>query len=375
MTTKDEPIDWGERLNRLLDFLQEIYARARRLFSFQWMPGGAWTGYLAGGVLTLGLVIPFLLSLWWGIQPGRFNVVENARQLAAERGHPDTGELTPGYVSVAALDQLTSFLLDKPGGYLHNDILPPGMLMDNMPSFERGVVIQIRDFAEALRDDMTRSQTQSREDPDLAMADPQFSFDFNKWGVLFITSTEHEYRKGQEALRAYLDRLAEAENGAEAQFYVRADNLRDWLKTVEMRLGDYAQQLAAARTEIRVQRNLEREPAGTKAKHEPSNEVIATPWMEVDNVWWEARGASYGLLHLLKGIRHDFRPVLKDKNALPSMNHVIRELRMALHEKDAWMVLNGEPFGLLANHSMTMSSYMARANAAVIDLRNLLEQG
>jgi hypothetical protein len=39
------------------------------------------------------------------------------------------------------------------------------------------------------------------------------------------------------------------------------------------------------------------------------------------------------------------------------------------------MVLNGDGFGLLANHSLVMASYIARANAAIIDLRNLLQQG
>ena len=39
------------------------------------------------------------------------------------------------------------------------------------------------------------------------------------------------------------------------------------------------------------------------------------------------------------------------------------------------MILNGSGFGFLANHSLVMASYISRANAAVIDLRNLLSQG
>jgi hypothetical protein len=37
--------------------------------------------------------------------------------------------------------------------------------------------------------------------------------------------------------------------------------------------------------------------------------------------------------------------------------------------------MNGSGFGLFANHSLVMASYISRANAAVIDLRNLLERG
>ncbi len=39
------------------------------------------------------------------------------------------------------------------------------------------------------------------------------------------------------------------------------------------------------------------------------------------------------------------------------------------------LILNGEGFALVANHSLVMASFISRANAAVIDLRMLLERG
>jgi hypothetical protein len=39
------------------------------------------------------------------------------------------------------------------------------------------------------------------------------------------------------------------------------------------------------------------------------------------------------------------------------------------------MVLNGSGFGVLANHSLVMANYISRANAALIDLTELLSQG
>jgi hypothetical protein len=39
------------------------------------------------------------------------------------------------------------------------------------------------------------------------------------------------------------------------------------------------------------------------------------------------------------------------------------------------IILNGSGFGIFANHSLVMASYISRANAAVIDLRSLLSQG
>ena len=39
------------------------------------------------------------------------------------------------------------------------------------------------------------------------------------------------------------------------------------------------------------------------------------------------------------------------------------------------MVLNGAKFGAFSNHSLVMANYISRANAAIMDLRFLLQQG
>ena len=53
--------------------------------------------------------------------------------------------------------------------------------------------------------------------------------------------------------------------------------------------------------------------------------------------------------------------------------HVARKLILRGHKNT--MVLNGGQFGLFANHSLVMANYIARANAAIIDLRKLLQEG
>ena len=140
------------------------------------------------------------------------------------------------------LIDVAGVLLDKPGGYLSNDVLPPGVWLDNMPNWEFGVLVQIRDLARALRNDFSRSQSQSREDPDLAIAEPQFNFDSESW--LFPPS-EGEYRQGIRAVERYRKRLVDPEQ-PDAQFYARSDNLRSYLAIVEKRLGDLSQRLSAS---------------------------------------------------------------------------------------------------------------------------------
>ena len=100
-----------------------------------------------------------------------------------------------------------------------------------------------------------------------------------------------------------------------------------------------------------------------------------TSWWKIDDVFYEARGASWALLHYLKAVEIDFKDILEDKNALISLQQIISELEST--QKTLWspMVLNGSGFGLMANHSLVMANYISRANAALIELRSLLAQG
>jgi hypothetical protein len=130
-----------------------------------------------------------------------------------------------GYTTAATVARLAESLLDKRGGYLSNDIFPPGVWLDNVPSWEFGVLVQIRDMSREMRLDFSRSQSQSAEDADLSEAEGKFYWDNASW---VFPDTEGEYRKGIQYLERYMHRLADP-NHPDAEFYPRADNLRNWL--------------------------------------------------------------------------------------------------------------------------------------------------
>ena len=67
--------------------------------------------------------------------------------------------------------------------------------------------------------------------------------------------------------------------------------------------------------------------------------------------------------------------VLADKNASASVRQIIRELEASLQPLRSPVILNGSGYGFFANHSLVMANYLARANSAVINLRELLDQG
>lgn len=326
-------------------------------------------------LITLAVIVLINLAIMWWVSraPDVFSVAHQAQQHAKAQDIPldQNGELVTGYVTTASLIHVGEVLLSKEGGYLSNDVAPPFIFLDNMPSWEFGVLVQMRDLARALRNDFSRSQTQSQENVDLALAEPKFNVDNTAWA---FPSAENEYREGLEALDRYLLSLADVQQ-QDAQFYARADNLNDWLAQVEKRLGALSQRLSASVGQVRVNTDLSGEAQATQSTQKPDQIQVKTPWLEIDNVFYEARGATWALLHFLRAMEIDLHDVLEDKNARVSVRQIIRELEAAQQPMGSPMILNGSPFGAFANHSLVMANYIARANAAIIDLRRLLADG
>jgi hypothetical protein len=267
-------------------------------------------------VAVLLVIIFWLIGWYWSLSPDTFDVkdrlktsstVENPTQIA-------------GYTITTAMIDVSETLLDKPGGYLSNDVIPPGVLLDNMPAWEFGALEMIRDLALSMRKDFSRSQSQSMENPYLTKAHPKFNMDHKSWA---LPSSESSYADGIALLKQYRDELASTRN-SNSQFYTRADNLREWLKQVEKRLGSYSQRLSASVGSARINTDLAGDRNARQSTPVANQSVVKTSWWKLDDNFYEARGASWALLHFLKAVEIEFYDVLEDKNALVSMQQIIR---------------------------------------------------
>jgi hypothetical protein len=314
------------------------------------------------GAAVIVAAFAWAVGFYWSREPAPLWIVAET----------PTGERTVvGYSTVHTLIDVIDWLLEKPGGYLSNDVMPPGLWLDNMPSFELGVLTQCRDLARVLRNYHSRSQTQSIEDEDLAVAEPALNTDSTSW---LFPAAEARYRDAAEALRNFETRLTDTDP-SNAQFYARADNLREWFAVVELRLGSLSQRLSASVGQVRVNTDLGGAPAGEAAREGVGDIVVKTPWIEIDDVFYEARGTAWALLVFLRAAQFDFERTLEDKNAVVSLRQIIRELEEALAPIGSPIILNGQGFGMFPNHSLVLASYLSRAHSAVADLRRLLEQG
>ena len=103
---------------------------------------------LSASIVVLGVVfiILFAFSWYWSREPAVFWVDTSAKDEQA----------TVGFATTDTLMRVAQTMLDKPGGFLANDVAPPSVFLDNIPSWEIGVLTQVRDLARVMRNDYSR---------------------------------------------------------------------------------------------------------------------------------------------------------------------------------------------------------------------------
>jgi len=319
-------------------------------------------------IIVLVLVLLFIVSLY----PSSFPAAPSQETVRADFEAEHDGAAPPvGYHTTESLIRTIDRVVNKRGGFLSNDVAPPFILMDNIPAWETGAIRQARDLALAMRNDIARSQSQSDEDPNLVQAQVLLNNDSERW---IFPSAEGKYNDAIDRLKRYREDLVDTDS-SDGDFYARADNLASALEMMSKRLGSLSQNLAASVAERHANTTLANDPSARAAKTRPDVEILRTPWMQVDNMFYRARGTTWAMLTYLKAFERDFERVLEDKNAGVSLDQIINELEASQKPLYSPMVLNGYEFGLLPNHSLPMSSYLTRANAGIIDLINLLRTG
>lgn len=297
-------------------------------------------------ILFLLLLLMLALGAYWSREPGMFPV-----QPAAP------GQARPGQVTVKVLERLARGLTEKPGGYLDNDLLPPGSLIDDLPAWERGVLRQLRDLSFIMQVPAARDPLLPPLAPDLVEAASAFGVVPDAWGM---PSVEGELARGRAALQRHALQLAGRDGAAVA---MREVQLQRWLQVTQERLDDLAARLNAAQSASL---------AGRAMVAPGTEQVPATSWTQVDDVFFEARGSAWALLHLLKAAELDFVGVLASRHADLGLRAAIHEMEATQQPLWAPVVLNGSGFGVFANHSLVLANYLHRARAELAEVQGLL---
>lgn len=314
------------------------------------------------------IITPILMYVWSG-EPEKFNVREITQQMSEQ----NKIEKVAGSHMLAATIHISDTLLNKSGGYMSNDIVPPAIFMDNITNWELGVVEIQRVMTWTLKKDLSRSQSQSIEVKSLNNAHNHYNINHTNF---MFPNAEVEYAKAQKELNEYMNDMSDS-NKPDIQFYSRADNLADLLVEFSSKLGSLSQKLSASTSQGTVRENTDlANDATAKQSTETASKIKErTPWSKIDDVFYESRGQTWAMLHILKAVKHDFDDVLSKKNAHPSLNQIIKELEDTQEPVRAIFIMNGGGFGTFANHSLVMANYISRADSAIINLISLLRQG
>lgn len=313
--------------------------------------GWIWKPLVALAVIYL--LVTVALGIWWSREPPPFDVEQaTGDQRQQLDGAQAWAPGARGTVATATLMTAVGTLIDKPGGYLRNDVSPPGVWLDNMPNWEYGVLRQSRDLATAL------VAFDGRADANLEEAESRLQVDSRAW---LYPSAEQRFEQALDALGGYLGGLGD---GDSVGFAPQGDVLSDWLTRVEVRLDDLSRRLSASVGERKALREL-----GMEAEDTPS----PTPWYRIDDIFFEARGSGWALKHFLQGVERDYADVIEAAEARELWHQLIAELTMTQRRIWSPVILNGSGFGLFANHSLVMANHTVRARDLAAQLASRLD--
>ena len=249
--------------------------------------------------------------------------------------------------------------------WLPNDIYWPTVFLDNMPNFQLGELEVVRYNVHVLRDNLSRMRTTDKIDRKVEDAFTSLSNDPHKW---WFPSAESKWQNAYDDLEVYYQNLVKGVS----HFYPRGDNL------IEL-LDDYASLMGGVNTRLinAPQRRGTVLPvdAGDKENRGKNSQLVSIniSWHHIDDNFYYAQGVAYGLYESFKAIRIDFKRVLEEKGAMVLVDKIIENLARSYFEP--WIVFNGSPQSVFANHSLNLSGVFNDARQKIDSLAMALRQG
>jgi hypothetical protein len=280
-------------------------------------------------LVALALVLLVALGAWLGAEPAAPDL--RARAVAAG----DAAAL-PAHSLVEALALNVEILLARPGGLLANDVLPPGVLMDDAPAFEAGVLRAQRTGMTLLGRLLDDLQPARDEDADLVLAATRFRFDERQWAA---PAAEEQFAEGVAALR----RWQAAPRALPSQRHYSGPALAGACRLLADGLDAEVRTLRVAAGDV------------------PATGSEAPP---ADRAFHGARGHAWALRNILAGLALDAAPRLLpwlDGEGAPA----VLALDAALAAPSLPVTLSGDAYGLLANHPRALAERLDEAVRAL----------
>ena len=296
---------------------------------------------IAASVTAAVAVFFIVLGIYWSRAPDVFWVTHTI----------DDQQVVVGYSTTDTLIRVAETMLDKPGGYLSNDRMPPSVFLDNTPNFQQGIISALARFAFELTDQIGRTRGSSQADVDLQEASGLLQYSGTKWvfdlstSIAPTASSEAQYRKAMRSLLSFNARLAKGD----AVFERRADNL---LATLDRIAADLGSSSAALEHRLEVGHALFDRQA--------------------DDVFYGVKGRLYAYYLLLRELRQDFDNVIVERELGPAWSKMLSSMAQAA-VLQPWVVINGSPDSqFFPSHLGAQGFFLLRARTQLREITNIL---
>ncbi len=228
----------------------------------------------------------------------------------------------------------------------------PGVILDNMPNYQQGIIQALRRFTLEMTDQIGRGRGSSQADADLERARSLLNYSSDVWvwdlnvSIWPTAPSDQQYLAARDALLKYNGRLA----AGTAVFDRRADNLLATLDRIAKDLGS-----ASAALEQQVE-----EHSGA--------------WLdfEADDRFYRTKGELYAYALLLRELGKDFEAILAERGLQKLWGEMLGNL-LAAAELHPWVVVNGAPDSqALPSHLSAQGFFLLRARSQMFEIADIL---
>jgi len=294
------------------------------------------------GVIAAVLWIAGAVMLWIG--QGRHD------QLAVDFDvqYPPGQNFQPGEILASALIVVMDHELHDGFGWRPNDFFlwGPRLWADNNSYRQLGILQAFRESLRVFKDHLTKVSS-NEYDPDLLEADTLFRNDAER---LWLPSAESRFRQGVERLQDYVSGLRDGSPRSRPITTRNVELVRLFQAWSDL-LGD-------------AHANLYKEQAADGG----------SVWLHTDKYFYHAQGVAHVQYVLLLALKREYHQLLTVK---PVMQTLFDEAAEALRKAavmNPFVILDGSPSGLLANHRRNLDAYIIEARQKIYSIREELEK-
>lgn len=301
------------------------------------------TGWVRWVVLAIVLIIPLYFFVG-ALLTHRIN-----DQLDFKAPAPAAG----GSHAVAAMAAMIDREVNQTAWAPNTQGFEPAALLKvggNMVNFQSGLIRATATFSLELEGRLGRSRGSSASDRDLNIVRQKLAFSPDSWVVasIFPGGADNEYRKAQEALLSYNQRLSTGQ----AVYEMRVDNLIAVLDRIALDVGSSTDELG------------DQIDAGRRVFID----------FKADKLFYFTKGQAYGYFILLRGLRDDFAPILEQRRVTGLYNDMLEDLGRAAALQPP-IVQNASPNAMLIpNHLAMEGYYLTRARARLREITDILQR-